>query len=518
MSEQIDTITIVGGGSAGWMTAATLCRFFPYRTINIIESPDYPIVGVGESTLGHINHWLHLLDIDEDDFMKDCDASYKLSIKFTDFYSKNDGGFHYPFGQPFFKDTELDFNDWQLVKLFYPGIPVQDFARSYNPATILAEMNKIDTNESGDLDNFNFKKDAAYHIDAVKFGQWLKHNYCIPRNVNLIQSNVEHINVNDDGVESLVLSDGTKHEADLYIDCTGFKSLLLGKSLEEKFISYNDILPNNRAWATKLPYTDKETQLQPYTNSTALSSGWVWNIPLWSRIGTGYVYSDEFISKEDALKEFQEHIGRDDLEFKDIEMRIGIHEQTWKKNVVGIGLAAGFIEPLESNGLFTVHEFLLKLVKSLSKPFVNQFDRDVYNLATRDTFDVFATFVSLHYKLSSRTDTEYWRNVTERSCIRGSINNIPQMQSDFKNLAHDKMFKEQFTGGGVSYIATGMHYTMVDDSTLLSWNYHNDVDYKKLADRARLIFNRRQHLWTSTAYIAPTLNTFLSNKYGYESN
>jgi|11_taG_2_1085331.scaffolds.fasta_scaffold04912_3 tryptophan halogenase len=518
MSNEINSITIVGGGSAGWMSAATMIRFFPNRKITIIESPDYPIVGVGESTLGHINQWLALLGIREDDFMKECDASYKLSIKFTDFYAKGDGGYHYPFGPPMLDGTDLGFNDWQVLKHFSPGIPVQDFARCYNPITLLAEQNKIDKNESGHLDNFNFAKDAAYHFDAVKFGQWLKNNYCLPRGVELISSSVKNAIVGADGVESLILEDGTEHSADMYLDCTGFKSMLLAGALNEEFVSYRDVVPNNRAWATRLPYTDKEKQLEPFTNGTALSSGWVWNIPLWSRIGTGYVYSDDHITPEDALKEFQEHIGRDDLEFRDIKMRIGIHKNVWSKNVVGIGLAGGFIEPLESNGLFTVHEFLLKLTKSISKPFVNQLDRDIFNMSVRDIFDTFATFVGLHYKLSSRNDSPYWRDITERSNLREEILRIPQMQTDFRHLAVAKMIDDKFCNGGQPYIATGMHYPIADESTICAWTYQNDVDYKKVAQEAALRFSRRKQWWQHITDIAPTLYEHLADKYGYEVN
>lgn len=518
MSKEINSITIVGGGSAGWMSAATMIRFFPNRKITIIESPDFPIVGVGESTLGHINQWLNLLGIHEDDFMKECDASYKLSIKFTDFYAKGDGGYHYPFGPPLKDGTELGLNDWHVMKLFAPGTPAQDFARCFNPITLLAEQNKIDKNESGHLDNFDFARDAAYHFDAVKFGQWLKNNYCLPRGVELIASSVKDITTGDDGIESLTLDDGTIHSADMYLDCTGFKSMLLAGAMKEEFVSYRDVVPNNRAWATRLPYTNKDEQLQPYTNGTALSSGWVWNIPLWSRIGTGYVYSDDHITPEDALKEFQEHIGRDDLEFRDIKMRIGIHKNVWTKNVVGIGLAGGFIEPLESNGLFTVHEFLLKLTRSIAKPFVNQLDRDIFNMSVRDIFDTFATFVGLHYRLSSRNDSSYWRDVTERTNLREELLRIPQMQTDFRHLATAKMIDEQFTDGGQAYIATGMHYPLVDDSTLMSWTYHNDVDYRKLAQRAALRFTRRKNMWQSVSDIAPTLHEHLANKYGYEVN
>jgi tryptophan halogenase len=134
---------------------------------------------------------------------------------------------------------------------------------------------------------------AAYHFDAVKFASWLRERYCIPRGVKHVQGHVADIPVNDDGIESLVLKDRSVITADLYIDCTGFRSLLLGGALKEPFVSYADMLPNNRAWATRVPYVDKEREIEPFTNCTAIENGWVWNIPLWSRLGTGYVYSDK---------------------------------------------------------------------------------------------------------------------------------------------------------------------------------------------------------------------------------
>jgi tryptophan halogenase len=169
------------------------------------------------------------------------------------------------------------------------------------------------------------------------------------------------------------------------------------------------MLPNNSAWATRIPYKNKEKELVGYTNCTAIENGWVWNIPLWSRIGTGYVYSDKFVSDEDALKEFQKYLGTKELEFKNIKMRVGLHNRLWVKNVVAIGLSAGFIEPLESNGLFTVHEFLMILLRNIQRDKFSQFDRDSYNYQAKHLFRNFAEFVALHYALSHRNDTEYWK-------------------------------------------------------------------------------------------------------------
>ena len=523
MSWKSEKIVIVGGGSAGWMSAATLIRFFPNKDITVIESPDIPIVGVGESTLGFIRAWTTSLGIDEKDFMKFTDASYKLSIKFTDFYKKNSGGFHYPFGVPHFHErARFGPNDWALKKTFYPDTPVQDYCRTFFPAMSLIENNKISRNEGGEFGMFRFDNDVAYHFDATKFGIWLRDRYSIPRGVKHIQAIVKDVATDKNGVSELTLDNGDKITADLYVDCTGWKSMLLGGALEEPFISYNDIIPNNRAWATQVPYVDKEEELEPYTNCTAIENGWVWNIPLWSRIGTGYVYSDKFISKEDALEQFKQHLRTkmtiadadritDDLNFKDIEMRIGIHERPWVKNVVAIGLSCGFIEPLESNGLLTVHEFLLKLVKFLGRERVNQWDIDTYNTGIRRYFHNFAEFVGLHYALSVRDDSEYWREISRRSFSPEMVEQIPTLSVGFADLAHRKMHQQEFdSSSGIHCIANGMRWPVVDESVVAQWSHYNrHNNYKQIIDEIIPLWNKEQRQWKREADDSPTLYEFL---------
>ena len=343
-------VIILGGGSAGWMTATTLLRAKPEWEISLIESKNISTVGVGESTLEFIVNWCHYVGINEKEFLKETDGSYKLSIKFTDFYKKGEA-FHYPFGAPDIEDNYNSANDWWYKKFLYPDTPNSNYAECLFPKQ-MAYVNK---------NKFNKKCAKAYHFDATKFGLWLKEKKC--QKVKHIVEDIETIEQDENGIKSL----NKKHTADLYIDCTGFKSLLLGETLKEPFESYADVLPNNSAWATRIPYEDKEKQLEPFTNCTAYNNGWIWNIPLWSRIGTGYVYSDKFVSDEEALKEFKQYLGKEDLEFKKIKMRIGIHKRLWVKNVVAIGLSAGFIEPLESNGLWSVHQFLMNFVRNIRR-------------------------------------------------------------------------------------------------------------------------------------------------------
>jgi hypothetical protein len=305
----IDNVVIVGGGSAGWMSAATFVTAFPEKNIFVIESQDLPIIGVGESTLGAIRRWTEFIGLDEKDFFANTDASYKMSIKFTDFYKKDSGGFHYPFGKPMQNEKRNPFYDWHLKKFFYPDTPVTDFVDCLFPASSLFNQNRFSNNLNGEFDNFKTSNDVAYHFDAIKFGNWLKNNVCIPRGVKQISGTVtEIIKDQDGGIDFLIIDNKEKISADLFIDCTGFKSLLLGQALGEPFDSFEDILPNNGAWATRIPYKNKKIEIEPFTNCTAIQNGWCWNIPLYSRLGAGYVHSTKFITKEEALKEFKEYL------------------------------------------------------------------------------------------------------------------------------------------------------------------------------------------------------------------
>lgn len=525
----INKIVILGAGSAGWMSASTLIKNFPEKEIVVIESPNSPTIGVGESTIGQINEWLYSLDIKDDDWMKFCDASYKISIRFTDFYKKGSGGFHYPFGLPIYDQVHFPqgLTDWFIRKAIDKDLPTTNFAETFFPAVILSESNKIIENKNNELPGWSFEKDVAYHFDAAKFGLWLKIHYALPKGVTVINDDVTEIISNDDGVEYLVLTNGEKVYADLFIDCTGFKALLIDKELRTPFDSYEDILPNNSAWATRMPYTDKESELEPYTNCTAIQNGWVWNIPLWSRIGTGYVYSDKFISDDDALIEFKDYLQNhrpnkkskeivDSLEYKKIKMRIGIHEKIYNKNVCAIGLSAGFIEPLESSGLYTVHEFLLKLVLTLQRGEINEFDKLAFNESCRGDFRAFAEFVALHYALSHRDDTKYWKSCRQRDYPKTMPLGV-YSTFGIDNLIYRRHITSVYDNemGGALCISTGMNFLPYDESTLKRMmfrfqqkNYINHLKENCFPFWEHLINNRKE-----IAKNAPTLFNFLKDKY-----
>jgi len=501
-------IIVVGGGSAGWMSAATLIKEFPDKKIALIESPEIATVGVGESTIGPIRNWATFLELEDKTFLKHTDGTYKLSIQFTDFYKKGET-FHYPFGVPFTEDTLDGLNDWWFKKFFYPETPYTDYVDCYYPQMALVNQNKLSINSDAQFEDFYFFQDSAFHFDATKFGLWLRDNYCLPRGVVHIKEHIDEIKQNEDGIESL----NELHRADLFIDCTGFASVLLGKTLKVPFESMSDILPNNTAWATRLPYTNKREQLVTYTDCKAVENGWIWNIPLWSRIGTGYVYSDNFIDDDAALKQFQKHLGTDEADFKKIKMRIGIHERLWEKNVVAIGLSAGFVEPLESNGLFTVHEFLRELLRELKRDKISQWERDSFNYRAKWHFKGFAEFVALHYTLSHRDDTEYWRSIRDKNWLdkKGEA-------GAWGKLAAAKLHEHSFRQtGGIHCIATGMHCSPTE-MTEAQWQFlTNETLLAKQWEPFIAKMNKRKGIWKHAADQAENTYDFLK-RYIYKDD
>ena len=489
-------ILIVGGGSAGWMTAATLESQFPNYEISLIESKNISTVGVGESTIAQITDWMRLLKIKDKDFIKHVDGSYKLSIKFTNFYKKGEA-FHYPFGQPAIGGTKAGTNDWWFKKMLHPKTPYSDYANCTYPLQMAyVNQNKFDINEV----------QRAYHFDATKFGFWLKNNFC--KKIKHIVDDVVSIEQDENGITSL----NNKYKADLYIDCTGFKSLLLDKTLKEPFESYSDMLPNDSAWATRIKYKDKEKELVPYTNCTAIENGWVWNIPLWSRIGTGYVYSSKFVDDDTALKEFKKHLGQEDLEFKNIKMRVGIHNRLWVKNVVAIGLSAGFIEPLESNGLYTVHEFLIKLVRNLQRDKISQWDRDNFNYQCKHMFKEFSEFVALHYALSHRNDTEYWRHCFNKTWEKSLIDLKPVGVSGMNRAVWQRTYDFKFNSiGGLHCIAAGMHWSPTDKNSLIKEGNYTEESLAKEFESCIKNLNERKELCKQVVKEKPNLFSILKN-------
>lgn len=515
MATPIKKIIIVGGGSAGWMTASTIVKQIKNVELTLVESSDIPTVGVGESTVGGIRRWMRMIGIKDEEFVKETDASYKLAIKFNNFYEKGNT-WYYPFGGPHLKENIYNRNDWFVKKSLHPDTPEYDMTDCYYPQMSLVKQNKISVDPN--IPDFKFYEDTAFHFDASKFGVWLKNHICLPNGVKHIVADVSPV-VENRQIKYLQLSNGEKLSADLYVDCTGFKSLLLGESLQEPFISYENLLPNNRAWATRVPYIDKDKELQSVTECTAIDYGWVWNIPLWSRVGTGYVYSDKHISSENALKEFKQYLNNkghqtDSLEFRDIKMRVGRHKKLWVNNVVAVGLSAAFIEPLESTGLVTVYEFAINLCRALRRESISQWDIDEYNSTSIDQFDYFAQFVCMHYALSHRNDTSYWQDVTSRSYL-SELANLGELQT--QNLLHHTIWKkfndwQLPLDNGLLCLAAGMNWYPMDEIIINGFN--QEIEDNKVWYRKAIVgLDMRKAEWNNAVKELPSLKDFLYTNY-----
>lgn len=484
---QINKITILGGGSAGWMTAAALVNNFPNIEIQLIESSDVPTIGVGESTLGRFHEYLHLLSIKEKSWMKFCNATYKLSIDFTNWDGK-ETRFHYPFGQHrnFTDQYSIipDRSHWFLRQVM-TNAKGNEYCRLLFDTIELIENNKFTKNNDGFFENFECSygnKDYAFHLDANLFGEYLK-TYSKDLGVKHIIGTFANAKLNEKGnVEYITLENNDKKfNSDLFVDCTGFRSKLIGSTLDVKFNSFSDILINDRALATTIPYTDKNIEMETTTNATTMNAGWCWNIPLYNRIGTGYVYSSQFLTDDEAEKEFREYLlkhrkpfaNKQPLkEFNKIKINTGIREYPWYKNVVSVGLSSGFIEPLESTGLLLTQSSISHLISVLSLSnngkTVSSYHRTMFNEWTIGQMNI-CSFIAMHYAFSSREDTDYWKY----------IHNDLEYKSDFKTLnGLDNLAKSNeydfFAGGsnntffgdtnpseGISIIMAGMGFKPV---------------------------------------------------------
>lgn len=417
----VKKILIVGGGSAGWMTATYLATHVPDLDITLVESSDVPVVGVGESTIVPMVKFMKSLGLEEADWMPHCDATFKSAIRFKNYYSTDDPAMWYSFEpMPNIADRPLN-RYWHNKHLSRPEFA--DRFTYYDYCFATPEVcRQLKTTRS------MFPEGPAYHVDAGLMGAYLA-ELAQTRGVTRIIDHVKGVNLAEDGsIRSISRENGEDLEADLYIDCTGFRALLMDKTLEEPFEHYYDYLFNNKAVAIRYPYEDKEAEMWSYTNCTAVSSGWIWQIPLYGRVGAGYVYCDRFQDADSAEREVKEFLGWErtkDLPVKHIDIRVGKHRRTWVKNCIAVGLASGFIEPLESTGLFIIQlqaETIGHLLKGRLD--YNVTDVAVYNRIQDDLYTGIRDFLVTHYALTSRTDTEYWRTVKNEMKVPDALTDL----------------------------------------------------------------------------------------------
>lgn len=401
-------ITIVGGGTAGWIAAYFICKSQPnIHDITVIESSKIGIIGAGEGSTGTMSELLtgqfFNYSVDVEDFLQKTDGTYKLGIMHKNWLGNN--------GQ-YFAPIDVSPTAFAYEDLFF----------KYVYAKYGKEKMHISSEIGINYEKRDYSNTSAFHFDGHKVGKYFK-NECEKDGVVTIDSIVNDVAINDSGdITSIELENGQNVKSDFYIDCTGFAKVLINK-IGVKWKSYKEYLPVNCAMPFLLPYEENEKPL-PYTSATALSSGWMWNIPLRTRKGCGYVFDENCISKEQAQNEIELLLKRKIEPIKFIKFESGRVETFWKNNVLSLGLASAFVEPLEATSihstiiqlLFFVKEYLLQDKDKT----ITEYNKKSYNEKMTKFYDLILDFISYHYQ-GGRNDTVFWRNINGKMTPNAKI-------------------------------------------------------------------------------------------------
>lgn len=401
--EPIKSIVIVGGGTAGWISASVLSHVLQNTgcKITLIESPHIPIIGVGEATIPSFVDLLKFLNINEQDFVVKTQATFKLGIKFIDWKLKGESYWH-PFGVIGSKIDGKDFYQHWLKTIFHGSDwPLADFS----PAAAMAQQERFFIPDP--LRPNNLSKSAyALHFDAGLAAQYLA-AYAINKGVDHLKDEIVKVDLAPSGfVDELKLASGQKITADFFIDASGSHGLLIDKAMEVEYENWNQYLPADTAVVVQSELTQK---LSPYTTATAHEYGWRWEIPLQHRMGNGYVFSSQFMSKSKAAEQLINHLSGKPLnEPRFIHFCTGKRKRIWYKNCLAVGLSSGFLEPLESTSIYLAMKGILNFVQMLPNTSMSPVTINEYNRLMDLEYECIRDFIVLHYCITQRTDSEFW--------------------------------------------------------------------------------------------------------------
>jgi tryptophan 6-halogenase len=434
-------VVIVGGGTAGWMTASYLRVAFGDRiSVTLVESANVSTIGVGEATFSTVRHFFEYLGLEEREWMPECSATYKLAIRFENWREQGKHFYH-----PFERTRVVDgfpLTDWWLKEKLTDRFDKDCFliasicdakaSPRYLDGTLFEkDFAEGPKNFRSTLSEQSTQFPYAYHFDATLLAKFLT-KYATDRGAEHITDDVVDVVLGETGdISHVVTREHGELHGDVFVDCTGFRGMLLNKALAEPFQSFQDTLPNDSAVALRVP-VDMEVQgMRPCTTATAMDAGWIWTIPLWNRIGTGYVYASEYCTPEEAERTLREFVGpaAKDLQANHIKMRIGRSERSWVRNCVAIGLSSGFVEPLESTGIFFIQNAIEQFVKHFPDGKRDDVLRDAYNTHIANMIDGVREFLVLHYYGAERDDNQYWRDAKTRKLPDGMAGRLAQWET-----------------------------------------------------------------------------------------
>ncbi|MEU0032292.1 tryptophan halogenase family protein [Streptomyces sp. NPDC006335] len=420
---RIKSVVVLGGGTAGWMSAAYLGRALgPEVSVTVVESPAVPRIGVGEATVPNLHKVLFdFLGIAEDEWMRECNASFKMGIKYVNWRTPGAGEavarpgpdgadeFYHLFGLlPQHKNLPLS-HHWVHRRL--TGQTTESFTHACYPQAPALDANLAPRRSDGTK-----WTNYAWHFDAQLVADFLRRFAVTKQGAVHIQDTMTHADIDQRGhITALRLKSGGIVQGDLFIDCSGFRGLLINQVMREPFLDMSDHLLNDRAVATAVPHDDAANGVEPYTSAIAMSSGWTWKIPMLGRFGTGYVYSSRFASQDEATAEFCRmwSLDPETQPLNQIRFRVGRNRRTWVRNCVSIGLSSCFLEPLESTGIYFAYAALYQLVKhfpdkNFEPVLLKRFNREIEIM-----FDDSRDFIQAHFSFAPRADTPFWRACKE---------------------------------------------------------------------------------------------------------
>lgn len=473
-------LLIVGGGSSGWMAAAYLDAALnrdgrKLAEVTLIESPDVPRIGVGEATIPHINHVLAVIGIDEKEFMRRVDGTFKQSIRYVNWTHNKGDYYHHPFSR--YRPGPID----RTAAAWLRSDRSIPFTETVSAQPIVCELG-LSAQMLGPWD-LGPPLTYAFHMNALKFADYLS-ELATSRGVTHHRDHVVDVKVTEYGhIESLTTKAGLRLQADLFIDCSGFAALLIEKQLGVKWIDCSQWLLCDRAVAMHVPYERYfPGQVRPYTMASALSAGWVWDIPLQDKRSLGYVHSSAFIELEQAESELRRFEGAHTagLDARIVHFKVGHRAKAWAGNCIAIGLAGSFIEPLESTGLYLSDLAAVMLTehfpsRSDMAPLAFRFNRIMVN-----RFYEILDFINMHYCLTRRTDTSFWREVQKTERINDRLKAKldywrikPPSPSDFEDPFFPGQVDWPLPTGGLP----GDHRTPIDTAGLWSHESYEAILY-----------------------------------------
>jgi len=400
----LQNLVIVGGGSAGWMAAAALSSLLDPKSVSVtlIESEQIGTVGVGEASIPDIINFNRLLGIDEAEFLRETNGTFKLGIEFKDWGKLGDTYFH-PFGTHGVDMNGIDFHQYWLHTQRHGN---RASIEEYSLCSLAAKEKKF-TSPSNDTRSVLSHISYAYHFDASRYAAYLR-KYAEKRNVTRIEGKIETvITCPESGdIKQLFLDNKKIVEGDFFFDCSGFRSLLMGQKLDVDFENWSHWLPCDRAQAIAC---EKSGPILPFTRSTAHSAGWQWRIPVQQRTGNGHIYSSNFMSDDQASDILMNNLDAKEIGTpKLIRFETGHRKEFWSKNCVAIGLSAGFLEPLESTSLYLIQMGISRFISLFPAAGNYVVVREEYNRQMQQLFEQVRDFIILHYAATERDDSEFW--------------------------------------------------------------------------------------------------------------